>query len=92
MEVGRVAFGDCISLHDITIPPADKTIEGRAFKRSSQLMTAVLGDGLEEIGERAYQECTSLHDITVPPTVNIIRGWAFLSCSQQTTAILGGGI
>jgi hypothetical protein len=53
-EISKDAFGECTSLHEITIPHAVKMIKDTAFMRCSQMKTVILGEGLEEIGEAAF--------------------------------------
>jgi hypothetical protein len=84
-EIGELAFFECTSIHDITIPPAVKLIEVGAFAPCSQLVTVVLWGGLEEIGAQAFSDRTSLHDVTIPPAVKTIEEGTFNRCSQLTT-------
>jgi hypothetical protein len=53
-EIGKWAFCECISLHEILIPHSVKLVHDGAFGRSSQLTRVTLSEGLEEIGERAF--------------------------------------
>ncbi len=84
-EIGKELFLECISLHEISIPPTVKAIEDYTFYRCSQLRIVNLGGGLEEIGWGAFQECSLLHKILVPPTVKTIKRYTFYGCSQLTT-------
>ncbi len=84
-KIGELAFFECTSIHDITIPPAVKLIEVGAFARCSQTVTVVLWGGLEEIGAQAFSDRTSLHDVTIPPAVKTIEEGTFNRCSQLTT-------
>ena len=62
------------------------------FERCTQLMAAVLGEGLEEIEERAFLGCASLRDINFPPRLRVIQDWAFKGCTQLTTVVFGEGL
>jgi hypothetical protein len=51
-EIGEAAFGECISLHEIFIPPAVTVIEDSAFQSCSSLTSVVFCDEIEEFVSR----------------------------------------
>jgi hypothetical protein len=91
-EIGKMAFRECTSLHEVVIPPRVWVIGGGAFLQCTRLMTVIIGMGLEEIGEEAFRKCTSLHHVVIPPSVREIRPGAFCDCTHLATVDLGQGL
>ena len=48
-----------------------------AFYERRQLVTVILGDGLEEIGVDTFKGCKSLQEINIPNAVKRIKMKAF---------------
>ncbi len=59
-EIGRDAFEECMSLHEIMIPPSVKRIEDWAYHKCRNLRIVHLGEGVEEIGASAFRCCRQL--------------------------------
>ena len=57
---GGGAVYECISLHEILIPPVVKVIKDFAFVRCYQLTSVIVGEDLKEIGTGAFCGCRIL--------------------------------
>ena len=81
-----------VTLRNLAPPPAVRAIEDWAFYGCSQLVTAILNNGLEVIGKGAFEECRSLCKNLFPPSVRTIENHALYCCSGLTTVILNDGL
>ncbi len=70
------AFYKCEALTEITLPSTLKSIEEKAFFRTS-IKEAALPEGLTYIGKDAFAYCTGLKEITIPSTIEEIGEYAF---------------
>ena len=71
-SIGELAFGNCFSLTNITIPDGVVSIGDSAFLSCFSLTSIRIGSGVTSIGESAFIDCFSLTDITfqgAAPTV-----------------------
>ena len=71
-SIGEVAFGNCFTLTNITLPDSVVSIGNQAFTQCFSLASITIGDGVISIGESAFIDCFSLTDITfqgAAPTV-----------------------
>ena len=91
-EIGKWAFYLCMSLHEIVIPNAVKTIKEGAFNNCTRLTIVNLGDGLEEIEGGAFHNCKSLQQVVIPNVVKTIKAKAFVDCRSLTSVIPGDGL
>ena len=63
------------------------SIGSSAFKKSKDLTTVTLSEGLTTIGEDAFSGCSSLKSINIPSTVRRINSSAFYNCTSLTSVI-----
>jgi hypothetical protein len=71
-SIGELAFGNCFTLTNITLPDSVVSIGDSAFLSCFSLMSIRIGSGVTSIGESAFIDCFSLTDITfqgAAPTV-----------------------
>jgi hypothetical protein len=71
-SIGELAFGNCFTLTNITIPDSVVSIGDSAFLSCFSLTSIRIGSGVISIGKSAFIDCFSLTDITfqgAAPTV-----------------------
>ena len=72
ISIGELAFGNCFSLTNITIPDSVVSIGDSAFLSCFSLTSIRIGSDVSSIGESAFVDCFSLTNITfqgAAPTV-----------------------
>ena len=75
------AFGQCVSLKEITVPVGVVDLPDRCFAGCRSLVKVSLPKGLKKIGYQAFASCTSLSEVDVPTTVRGISEGAFAKCT-----------
>jgi len=71
-SIGELAFGNCFTLTNITLPDSVVSIGNSAFLSCFSLTSIRIGSGVTSIGESAFIDCFSLTGITfqgAAPTV-----------------------
>jgi len=90
--IGKLSFGSCTSLENVSIPASVNYIGTDAFDRCESLNSVSIPDSVQGIGEMAFYFCKSLKTISIPGTAKTIEKSAFLSCSSLESAIFGDGV
>ena len=83
--LGSMAFADCTTLTDVTIPNKVKTIGICAFKGCSGLKNITIPSSVTQIDSAAFNECVALKEIIIPSSVTNIGDYAFRKCSGLTS-------
>ena len=91
-SIGFYAFGDCISLTNITIPDGVTSIENLGFHTCTGLTSITIGDSVISIGDYAFTKCEGLTSITIPDSVKSIGNGAFSDCPSLTSITIGNGV
>mmetsp|Transcript_10901 Transcript_10901/g.24355 ORF Transcript_10901/g.24355 Transcript_10901/m.24355 type:complete len:366 (-) Transcript_10901:71-1168(-) len=92
-EIGQVAFGHCMALKTIHLPPNLKRIQRMAFEGCSAMAVIVIPALVEYMGHKAFQSCTSLTQVTFQSTRHLQRLMneeQFLGCTALHTLELQG--
>ena len=89
-SIGTWAFGQCISLTNITIPDSVTSIGMWAFRDCTSLTSITIPESVTSIGMWAFRDCTSLTSITIGDSVTSIGGSAFLSCTDLSAVTFLG--
>lgn len=92
-SIAEGAFEDVL-ITSVSIPGSVKTIENAAFKRCSQLQTAVFADGsaLVSIGDNAFESCQKLSGLQLPVGVTEIGQAAFNGCRALREITIPAGV
>ena len=77
LNIGSLAFENCINLKKLAIPDSVATIENNAFLGCESLERVDFGDGVQEIQEQAFGMCTALTDVALPEATAYIDRHAF---------------
>ena len=91
-SIGDIAFYDCSSLTQITIPEGVTSIGFYAFSGCSNLTQIAIPEGVTSIGERAFNNCSSLTQITIPEGVTSIGDYAFAYCFRLKEITIPEGV
>ena len=62
------------------------------FFENSDILTAVILDGLTSIGNSAFYNCQNLTSVTIPNSVMSIGRFAFSNCPSLTSVNIGSGV
>lgn len=82
VNVGKRAFGECVSLQNVALPSSVQTIGREAFAGCAKLRSITLADGLLTIGINAFQRCAVLGDIIMPNSLTEIGAGAFANAPE----------
>ena len=91
-SIGEYAFGDCVSLTDITIPDSVTSISDYAFFYCYSLTDITIPNSVRSIGEYAFCCCRSLTSITIPDSVTSIGERAFYRCESLISITILDGV
>ena len=91
-SIGRLAFWNCSSLKQITVPTGVTSIGENAISMCSSLTEITIQEGVTSIGDRAFQFCSNLTEITIPKGVTSIGDYAFYRCSGITEITIPKGV
>ena len=80
-EIGAMAFAECKTLAEVTIPEGVCTISSMAFFKCANLQSVRLPDSVEEIGSDAFSYCAKIPYLYIPAAVRQIGHHAFFGCS-----------
>ena len=86
--IGTKAFYKCYYIENISIPESVKSIEEKAFHRTSALTELTLSNNLEFIGKDAFAYCDKLEIVTIPKSVKEIDEYAFFNCSNMKKLVM----
>ena len=87
-----MAFYDCTSLEEVTIPDSVTTIGDSAFEDCTSLEEVTIGDSVTTIGDYAFLRCTSLTEVTIGESVTTIRDHAFSGCTSLTEVTIPASV
>ena len=80
--IGRMAFANCTTLTDVTIPDSVTSIGDWAFSDCDAIVNVKIPDTVTYLGEYAFRSCSSLKSVHIPKGIKTIEMRAFLSCSS----------
>lgn len=85
-SIGRMAFQNCRSLNEITLPDSLEKIGSYAFEACRGLLKVDVGDGLKEIGNNAFYDCEKLTTVSMGADnlLEKIGDYAFCGCDALT--------
>ncbi|MBR3589881.1 MAG: leucine-rich repeat protein [Alistipes sp.] len=83
-EIGDLAFYNCTSLKNITIPNSVTNIGYRAFSGCTSLKSIIIPESVKEIEGGTFRDCSSLTNVTIPDSVTNIGDLAFSECTSLT--------
>ena len=79
-RVGEMAFAECNTLFEVTIPEGVTEIASMAFFKCGNLRSLDLPESLEIIGSDGFSYCSEVPDIFIPAGVREIGHHAFYGC------------
>ncbi len=79
-RVGEMAFAECDTLFEVTIPEGVREIGSMAFFKCGNLRALDLPESLETIGSDGFSYCGKVPDIFIPAGVKEIGHHAFYGC------------
>ena len=80
-EIGAMAFAECETLTEVTIPEGVRTFSSMAFFKCVNLRSLRLPDSTESIGSDAFSYCAKIPYLFIPAGVREIGHHAFFGCS-----------
>ena len=84
-SIGNLAFMDCSSMTEITIPEGVTRIGDEAFSSCNGLTSITIPVSVTGIGYEAFYYCASLSSITIPEGVTYIGNSVFDCCFGLTS-------
>ena len=85
-SIGELAFGNCFTLTNITIPDSVVSIGDSAFLSCFSLTSIRVGSGVSSIGKSAFDECFSLTSITFKGGAPTVFPGAFIDVPDEAIA------
>jgi hypothetical protein len=79
-HIGDFAFGICLELKEINIPPSVSVIGPHAFTFCGGLTQLTIPSTVYKIGPSAFQNCSNLKNLTIENGCKIIGNSAFKNC------------
>ena len=76
-----MAFAECETLTEVTIPEGVRTFSSMAFFKCVNLRSLRLPDSTESIGSDAFSYCAKIPYLFIPAGVREIGHHAFFGCS-----------
>ena len=92
VELFPVAFGDCHSLKEITLPSTLKYIGDTCFAIDTLLSSITIPESVDSIGQAVFQVCRSLTEATILSKMKVLPGWSFFDCVSLRTVKLSEGL
>ncbi len=90
--IGANAFAYCTTLTHVEIPRTVTVINRCAFFGCSNLLKAVLSEGLYTIEEAVFANCFSLKEIKLPDSLQNIKRFSFQQCEALVSVEIPEGI
>jgi hypothetical protein len=88
-KIGERAFYDCEELEEITLSPAVKELDKRAFEHCTALTRADLSQtALQTLPERCFLSCSSLRELALPRSLREMGTGAFALCEELRRFVL----
>ena len=84
-RVGEMAFAECDTLFEVTIPEGVREIGSMAFFKCGNLRALDLPESLETIGSDGFSYCSEVPDLFIPAGVKEIGHHAFYGCDGAET-------
>ena len=81
-QIGAMAFAECETLFDVTIPEGVRSFASMAFFKCRNLRSLRLPDSAETIGSDAFSYCEKVPYIYIPAGVRQIGHHAFYGCKN----------
>ncbi|MBQ7540961.1 MAG: leucine-rich repeat domain-containing protein [Clostridia bacterium] len=79
--IGAMAFAECETLFDVTIPEGVRSFASMCFFKCVNLRSLRLPDSAEDIGSDAFSYCAKIPEIFIPANVRRIGHHAFFGCA-----------
>ncbi len=89
--IGEYAFDGC-SLKELIIPGSVTEIEDGAFAHCSELVSAVISEGVKQIGAKMFEYCDSLIYVKLPESLERIEYSAFDLCKKLSDIEIPNGV
>ena len=90
--IGDMAFYECTSLKNITIPDSVTSIGDSAFFDCTSLTSVIIPNSVTSIGKDAFWCCTSLKSVTIGNSVTSIGASAFSVCTSLTSVTIPNSV
>ena len=81
-QIGNFAFGICLGLTELTIPPSVSVIGSHAFTFCSGLREVVIPGTVNKIDTCAFHYCSNLKNVTIENGCKVIGENAFKNCTS----------
>ena len=88
-RIGELAFAECETLFEVTIPDGVVSIDTMAFFKCSNLRVFNIPDTVETIGSDAFSYCAKADDLFIPASVTSIGHHAFFGCDSIDEVRMG---
>ena len=79
-KIGELAFAECETLYEVTIPDGVTAIDTMAFFKCVNLRSFNIPDTVETIGSDAFSYCAKADYLFIPASVTSIGHHAFFGC------------
>ena len=84
-RIGEMAFAECDTLFEVTIPEGVREVASMAFFKCVNLRAIDLPETLEIIGSDGFSYCSKVPDLFIPAGVKEIGHHAFFGCDGAET-------
>lgn len=91
-SIGYMAFFNCCSLTEVTIPDSITNVEGSAFQNCEALNSITIPDSITSISDDMFFACNSLTEITIPDSVTSIGNRAFSNCASLASVTIPASV
>lgn len=86
------AFYGCISVKNVSIGDAVRTIPAYAFKGLTALRSITIPENVSYVGDRAFQGCTSIAQVNFNATECNSMSYAFEGCTNTANLYIGDNV
>ena len=87
VEIGVIAFKDCVDMTSITLSEGLKTIGYGAFWNCDKLTTVAIPSTVTKISGSAFEDCNELAEFTLPNTVTDVGLFMFDGDNKLTQPV-----
>ena len=91
-EIGRLAFFNCKTLTEVSLPNGIVAIRKSAFSGCENLEKINLPENLKTLEYAAFQECKSLESVTMYDKVSEMGGHVFADCTSLRELTFSSGL
>ena len=88
-KIGELAFAECDTLYEVTIPEGVVSIDTMAFFKCGNLRSFNIPDSVETIGSDAFSYCAKADYLFIPASVTSIGHHAFFGCDRIEEVQMG---